>query len=986
MTLRVAKAQDESSSSGSSADGAGVQFRAGTVQGQGVLQDNGTIPLELFPYLLRDNTMLFSDLRFYPTNDFRYGGNLGLGVRHYSSGLDRIFGVSGWYDADNSRNVYFQQIGLSLETYGQILDLRSNLYLPVGPTTRQSSLTLIDGSTQFQNNNVVYNQLRTWYSAMKGFDAEAGVPIPGQFAADHAIRIYGGGYHFKDDAGNDITGGSGRLQANLFSGLDAFVQVTHDNYFDTRGFVGVAWTFGPLHRSQRPETTTFARMGEHVTRNITVLAPKRSEIENVAAINPATGQPYTFAHVANSAAPGGDGSVLRPFQTIAQAQAAGRDIVFVHSNEFFTGADAAIVMAQNQRILGDGTDVQHFINVPNFDSFLLPHGPNPGSRPTLVGSPGNSVVLASNSEFSGFTIVNPGSNGILGDGVQNVTLRNIDVHGAPGAGLSFMNAWNGVTLQDVHVWNSNTGIEVAGGPGGMNFTGNTIISGSTGPSLYVHDLSAGSTIYFNDLNINNRASTGILFDNVAGNIAVNGTGVVTNELASTSSALDIRNSAGQFYFKQFEALDPTGSAGVSLQANTGATTFDTLRVTAHDGTALYANLAGNLFINSGADTSLGGNISAIRGTGVDIRNTNMNIYLTSVSANNSAVGINLLNTTGSFVVMGNGVTGSGGTISNTGVGIQMQNVAGPVLFNWMNLDTNGTGVKGTAVNNLTLSNSFVVNSTAYGMDLLDTTNLNVQSSTFSANAAGNLRAQFDQQSSYAYTLSNSVFTSGAADNVVLTSLGGSEGSTLNFLSQSNTFTNTLANSTGLRVNWDGVLTGTVDHSSFNTYGGASTGVFFNNNSTTSPSTVAYTNNSYVGQGSNNIGFRLDTLGSANSTILANQVTLNGTNGTGLSLTFGGASTGNISDNVITDLTDGATGILLSPSAGVSQFTIGNNTVNLANTGGLLDRGIIVNGGVDPILLINTLDRSNSVSNANTPFAATGNVGGQIFVNGVPQNP
>src|SRR4029078_1594004 len=118
-------------------------------------------------------------------------------------------------------------------------------------------------------------------------------------SAEHGIRVYGGGYHYADDQGNRITGGSARIQANILDGLDAHVQIMHDNYFETRGFVGIAWTFGPLHRSELKQDTAFGRIGEHVTRNYTVVAPLRHQTEHLTAMNPATGQPYTFSHVSS---------------------------------------------------------------------------------------------------------------------------------------------------------------------------------------------------------------------------------------------------------------------------------------------------------------------------------------------------------------------------------------------------------------------------------------------------------------------------------------------------------------------------------------------------------------------------------------------------------------------------------------------------------------------------------------------------------------
>src|SRR6185295_4420169 len=113
--------------------------------------------------------------------------------------------------------------------------------------------------------------------------------------------------------------------------------VMYDQFFQTRGFVGLSWTFGPLHRSKVSQTSTYGRMGEHITRNYTVVGPERSQINLMTAINPATGKPYTVSHVFSAADGGGNGNAGSPFQTLAQAQAAGRDIIFAQASSVFSG-------------------------------------------------------------------------------------------------------------------------------------------------------------------------------------------------------------------------------------------------------------------------------------------------------------------------------------------------------------------------------------------------------------------------------------------------------------------------------------------------------------------------------------------------------------------------------------------------------------------------------------------------------------------------
>ena len=236
-------------SNGQTNDGGGVDFTGGVSFGQGPVQDKSILPIEMFPFFLLNDSLYFSDMRFFPTIDGTFGGNVGAGYRYYAPRFDRIFGASFWYDADGTRDQYFQQVGLSLETYGKWIDFRTNLYLPVGDTSQQSSASYVAGSGQYVGENLVYSQVNSYLAAMRGLDMEAGVRLPGRFAEDHGIHVYGGWYYYDDQQGDHILGVSGRLQANIASGLDASVQVTNDNYFETRSLCGClvdVWSPAPL--------------------------------------------------------------------------------------------------------------------------------------------------------------------------------------------------------------------------------------------------------------------------------------------------------------------------------------------------------------------------------------------------------------------------------------------------------------------------------------------------------------------------------------------------------------------------------------------------------------------------------------------------------------------------------------------------------------------------------------------------------------------
>ncbi len=984
-----ALADDDDDEAGAS-NGPGYQLRGGVIEGQGIPQNRSLAPIEAFPFILDDNSLFFSDLRFFPSlnnlthvANTTYGGNAGLGYRYYSESYNRVFGGSLWYDADDTRLVYLQQIGISLESYGELIDYRTNIYLPVGQTNQQSSLVLLNGSTQFVGDNLMYSQLRTAFVAMKGFDMEAGLSVPWDFARDMALRVYAGGYYYVDNQNESITGASARITANIISGLDAQVQLTFDNYYQTRAFVGLSWTFGPLHFSQLKQDTAFGRIGEHVTRNYTVVAPQRLQVEQFTAIDPATGKPYTFAQVNSGAAAGGNGSVNDPFSKISTAQATNRDIVFVQAGSVFNGANASVILHPGQSVIGDGNGVQNFIQAQGFGTLLLPHGPTTGSVPVLNAAPGDAVVLANNSTFANFAINNAVGNGILGNGVSNVTLSNISIDHAGANGISLINTTGPISIASPTITNSaGSGININGGTGPINFSGTTTVQGAGGPSVAVANVAASGGVTFADLTINSRHDMGLSINNSAGMVTVTGTTTITNESNSTASALDIRNSAANFNFNTLNVTAATGSPAVNLQNDTGTTTFQTTNISTTNATALRASFAGTLAINPAVNGSVnlnqGGTINAVGGTAIDIQNTALSVNLASVSSINAPVGISLVSTSGLLAVFGNGTANSGGTIQGAANGIFLQNT-GLTGFQYMNIVSNGVGIHAEGVANFVLSNSTIANSTTYGIDALNTPAMAIANSVFIGNGASNIHAQFNMLESYAYSISGTQFTSTSANNVDLIMLAGGTSSTMNLSVQDSLFNNAGASTSGINANWNGVLTGTINQSSFVETANSVTGVMINNTAPSGLSTISYTNNAYSTTGTFGTAFHFVSPGASVLTATGNLIQFGNTNGTGFEMSLVNPSV-SIANNQITDFTDGATGMLFDSVTGPGVVAINGNTITLANTGALLDRGIIFSSVPASFQLQGTT--SNTVSGADTPFfVPAGSTTGSIVVNG-----
>jgi len=969
-------------------EGPGIQARLGHVEGQGIIQYRSITPVELMPYYLLENQLIYADLRFFPTNSLELGGNAGLGYRYHSASLDRIFGGSLWYDGDNTRGVYFQQLGLSLETLAGPFDVRTNFYLPISDTTQTTSLSVIQGSTQFRDDNLTYNQSRSWFAAMKGVDAEVGLPVPSNFAVERNIRVYGGGYTFAGDDVDSITGVQTRIQGNVIAGLDASLQVTYDDFYHTRAFVGVSWTFGALHRLSEDEATTYSRIGEHVNRNYTVVAPGRHTVEQATALNPATGTPYTFAHVSSSAGAGGTGSASDPFQSLAAAQASGRGIVFVHSDSVFSGADASVVLNSGQRLLGDGSGVQNMLSVHALGSVSLPHASGSGLLPILNGSPGDTVVLASNTEFANFTITNSGGNAIYADGAQNVTLRNLRIDGAAQDGLRFYNGSGNISTNGLLVTNSGRGVDIQGGKGLFQFLGTTTVDNALSSSVLIKNLSSDATVTFADLNISHRQSKGLEVDNSQGIVAVTGTARITNEGGVSDSAVDLKNTSGHFAFKSLVVSDTTGNPGINLLNNTGTTTIDSLSLNSTNGTGLRAENGGALLINptqgnGTVDMTKVTSITAVNGSAVDIKGTALNVNLSTVSVQNAARGISLENTTGLFAINGTGAVNTGGVIQNNTIGIYLKNT-GSTGLQWVNLSGNGTGIYSENSTYLAVNNSTIANSSSYGIDALNTTSMVVNASTLTDNGLANIRGQFSEVRSYSYSFLNSDFQSAVGDNVKLDVVAGGIGSTMNLISQGSAFYATAAAHDALEVSWNGLLAANINQSAFLTSGGSGNGIAIANASTTGLTTLAISNSIFQGNSNFDTGVHLTANGPSQVNLVKNNLNFDATNNTGFRMSLAASTTVNIVDNTIASTNDGATGILFDSITVPARVTIENNVVSLANIGGLLDRGIIfstVNPTATDFLILSGT-RNNLVLNADTYFYAPAGTTGSIKVNNI----
>lgn len=772
-------------------NGMGTLFRAGHQAGHTVGLNESISYIDAMPYMFTwtknpdDAGMLFGNLQLFRTNRGHLGGSAGFGYRFYNYDTDRVYGTSAYYGRDDSSTKIFQQLVFNFETMGRYWDANGNFYLPIGTRQKQLDVQFNEGSQRFQGYNVLFDQTRTIGTAMRGFDAEFGVPIWGQLAQKHEARIYAGTYHFAATGSEDVWGWSGRIQANALPNVLTELSITNDATFETNVFFNVTWTFaGRPEWNKMEKSTQMYRMAERVRKKANVVVEQRDVVDaGIIAINPATGLPWTVSHVDSLAAPGGDGMVLTPFQTIAEAQAGpARDIIFTHAGSEFNNGPP-ITLASGDRILGEGQGVDHFIDYQGFGSHLLPNSPLFGSplrpnslvRPTFNDTVGNGVILASDSEFSGFILNRPTGRGIEGIGVSGTTVNFVDVNEAVGEGiflgsttgsLSFFstnvtntagdafvvdggdplvrfdtgtitntgagravliqnttgssvnmtgssvtdtnsqgvlisNIGGGAVLDNVTITNStNEGVHVTGG------NANAIVTfRNTGQAATVIDTAANASVFvenyqgifqMQDLSILNRNGTGILVDNLSGNMSVVGNTTITDGTTlATEHGIDVNNTSGNITFTGNLGITGSAGQGISFDAGGNTGTFNVAGTTTISGTALEAFIVrddsplirmGNTILSNNSTTNsvLLINNAGQGGTAGQVGFNNVSVTGTTGA---TVPTVHILNNTPIVSFSSLGVTANSAAFPVVAPAVFVQDNPGNVAFGDLNLTT-----------------------------------------------------------------------------------------------------------------------------------------------------------------------------------------------------------------------------------------------------------------------------------------------------------
>lgn len=413
----------------------------------GFTRFSGFVPLLQNP----GNNLTFLDGRFFLDNSANGGGNILLGHRFYSQQANRLFGGYIAYDTRDTGNSIFHQLGVGLESLGEVWDVHLNGYIPIGDRRQVVDENFIN--TDFQLTNSFFEDhflitqgrrqgrvIRHQEAAMTGLDLEIGAKLA-QLGDQGDLRGYGGLYWYDASGSPEILGWRLRLEARPSDTLNLGLSVQDDYLFGTN----VVFTIGATFPGTRPSgvsnpESVLARMGESVVRTANITVDSQQELDSfneaftAKAINPETGEPYFFQHV-ELGSTGGNGTFENPFGQVRDALSVAQtdQIVYVQfgTNPGIMGG-VNFVIPDGVSVLSTGP-VQE-INTVNLGLVQLPLS-GTGRLPDVM----DTVTMGNNTTLSGFAITSANGFGIDASDVTNVVIRDNQVTNSRERGISLEN-------------------------------------------------------------------------------------------------------------------------------------------------------------------------------------------------------------------------------------------------------------------------------------------------------------------------------------------------------------------------------------------------------------------------------------------------------------------------------------------------------------------------------------------------------------------
>lgn len=339
------------------------------------------------------------------------GFNLGVGYRwmnfpSYAMESGRLDGVAIWADGTHTEaGNFFPQIGLSYESLGEVWDVRSNLYVPVGKQDQVGNFKQT-GETGFIGNSIAQLTRAVVDSSYTVGEVE----FARRLGSERDAWAFAGPYFVTND--NENSGG-GRAGLRGYAVPDLLLQfaISQDDVFHTNATFSLQWFIGRTRTNFQPCGGVPDRMREPFMRNDYVALSKSFRTGGDALTNP-DGSALRIVHIDSNAAAGGNGTFENPYNELDEANGGGSqtgDILFAHSTSTF---DTNSILQNNQRLLGEGDGLEHTVTTLQEGTIVIPES-SPGARslarPIIATALGDAITLAGANEVSNFDIDGQGT-------------------------------------------------------------------------------------------------------------------------------------------------------------------------------------------------------------------------------------------------------------------------------------------------------------------------------------------------------------------------------------------------------------------------------------------------------------------------------------------------------------------------------------------------------------------------------------------------
>ena len=189
------------------------------------------------------------------------------------------------------------------------------------------------------------------------------------------------GPYFLGNDDQDATGYRLGVRGYAYPDLLLQVAVSNDDIFKTECCIPGSMVRRPYATDFQPAGNILDRLREPVMRNDYVTLAHNTTTGGNPLTNP-DGRALRVVHVASNAAAGGNGTIENPYNELDQADGAGSqpgDIIFAHSTSTF---DTAIVLQDNQRLLGEGNNLIQTVATAQEGTIDIPESsPGAGAFP-----------------------------------------------------------------------------------------------------------------------------------------------------------------------------------------------------------------------------------------------------------------------------------------------------------------------------------------------------------------------------------------------------------------------------------------------------------------------------------------------------------------------------------------------------------------------------------------------------------------------------